>query len=125
MSTKATVARGPNFHLHREVLDDQYIYLELEGVPFEASYQRVMVPIPVHIWGIVRRYPGADLSFADRSDDELRVYVEEKVDERIARYEQAGVTRCVFMLRAGDAVDAASAERKLEEWAGRINAYRA
>ena len=42
----------------------------------------------------------------------------------LRRYEQAGVTRAVHMLRAEDAADAASAERKLDEWAERIQAYR-
>jgi probable F420-dependent oxidoreductase len=41
----------------------------------------------------------------------------------LAEYERAGVTRAVHMLRAGDAADAGSAERKLDEWAGRIQAY--
>ena len=86
MSTKATIAYGPNFHLYHEALDEDYVYLELEGVHFEASYQRVMVPIPVHIWEIIRRYPGIDLSFVDQTDGELRRYVEGEVDERIARY---------------------------------------
>jgi probable F420-dependent oxidoreductase len=40
------------------------------------------------------------------------------------RYEEAGVTRAVHMLRAEDAADAASAERKLDEWTERIQAYR-
>ena len=43
--------------------------------------------------------------------------------EVLRRYEEAGVTRAVHMLRAGDAADRASAERKLDEWAGRIQAY--
>jgi probable F420-dependent oxidoreductase len=41
----------------------------------------------------------------------------------LERYEQAGVTRAVHMLRAGDAADAGSAERKLDEWTERIQAY--
>ncbi|HEX3292448.1 MAG TPA: LLM class F420-dependent oxidoreductase [Solirubrobacterales bacterium] len=41
----------------------------------------------------------------------------------LERYEQAGVTRSVHMLRAGDAADPGSAERKLDEWAERIQAY--
>ena len=45
-------------------------------------------------------------------------------DAMIARYEAAGVTRSVYMLRPGDAADAASAERKLDEWASRIEGYR-
>jgi probable F420-dependent oxidoreductase len=43
--------------------------------------------------------------------------------EVLHRYEEAGVTRTVHMLRPGDAADAGSAERKLDEWAERIRAY--
>jgi len=85
LSTKATIAYGPNFHLYHELMDEDYVYLELEGVQFEASYQRVMVPIPVHIWEVIRRYAGIDLSFAGQTDDELRRYVERQVDKRITR----------------------------------------
>lgn len=88
MSTKETVAHGPNFHFFREVLDNDYIYLELEHVPFEASYNRVTVPIPVHIWEVIRRHEGTDLSFADKTDEEIRSLVEREVDERISRYNQ-------------------------------------
>lgn len=88
MSTKATVAHGPNFHLFREVLDDCHIYLELENVQFEASYNRVTVPIPVHIWEVIRRHEGTDLSFADKTDEEIRSLVEREVDERISQYDQ-------------------------------------
>jgi probable F420-dependent oxidoreductase len=41
----------------------------------------------------------------------------------LERYEQAGVTRAVHLLRAPDAGDAGSAERKLDEWTARISAY--
>jgi len=44
--------------------------------------------------------------------------------EVLRRYEEAGVTRAVHMLRAEDAATPESAERKLGEWAGRIQAYR-
>jgi probable F420-dependent oxidoreductase len=43
--------------------------------------------------------------------------------EVLHRYEEAGVTRTVHMLRPGDATDAGSAERKLDEWTKRIQAY--
>ena len=43
----------------------------------------------------------------------------------LREYERAGVTRAVHMLRAEDAADAASAERKLDEWAERMSAYSA
>ena len=89
MSTKATIAHGPNFHLYHEVLDEDYVYLEIEGTQFEASYGKVMVPIPVHVWEVIRRYPGIDLRYADKTDDELREYVEHEVDDRIRHYEKA------------------------------------
>ena len=43
----------------------------------------------------------------------------------LEQYERAGVTRTVHMLRPGDAADAGSAERKLDEWAERKQAYAA
>lgn len=89
MSTKETLAYGPHFHLYREILDDNYVYLEVEGTQFEASYGHVMVPIPVHIWEVIRRHPGIDLQLADKTDEELRQHVERIVDERLKRYEQA------------------------------------
>jgi probable F420-dependent oxidoreductase len=41
----------------------------------------------------------------------------------LERYEGAGVTRVVHMLRAHDAADRAGAERKLDEWTKRIRRY--
>jgi probable F420-dependent oxidoreductase len=41
----------------------------------------------------------------------------------LERYEAAGVTRAVHMLRAHDAADPGSAERKLDEWTQRIRSY--
>ena len=42
----------------------------------------------------------------------------------LERYEEAGVTRAVHMLRPDDAAGSGPAERKLDEWAERIQAYR-
>ena len=89
MSTKETVAYGKNFHLYKEVLDKDFIYLEIEGVQFEASYGRVMMPIPVHIWEVIRQYKGVDLSWAETTKEEIVRYVEQKVDKRIQEYQQA------------------------------------
>ncbi len=90
MSTKSTIAHGPNFHLYNEALDESNVYLEVEETQFEAGYNRVMVPIPVHIWEVIRQYAGIDLSYADKTDEELRQYVEEEVDKRIKNYGEAG-----------------------------------
>lgn len=61
----------------------------MEGTQFEASYNRIMVPIPVHVWEVIRQYPGIDLEFADKTDEELRQYVEQEVEERLKRYKEA------------------------------------
>lgn len=108
MSTKATIVYGPGVHFYHEVLDDDYVYLELEAVPFEASYNRVVVPIPLHVWEVIRHYPGLDLAFADKGDDELRQYVEQRVDERIQAFREAeadgkGISRVAGALAYGTA----------------------
>jgi len=89
MSTKSTIAYGPTFHFYHEALDDSYVYLELEQVEFEAAYNRVMVPIPVHIWEVIRQYPGIDLAWAEKSDQDIVDYVTEYVDDRIRQCEEA------------------------------------
>jgi len=89
VSTKCSVAYGPDFHLYREVFDDEHIYLQLEGVAYEASSQQVMVSIPMRIWEVIRRRGGARLSYAEKTDPEIQAEVEEWVDERLARYHEA------------------------------------
>ena len=90
MSTKATIAYGLTFHfVPRGARRGNFVYLEIEGAQFEASYNGVMVPIPVHIWKVIRRYPGIDLSYANKTDDEIQDYVEHEVDERIGEDEKA------------------------------------
>jgi hypothetical protein len=88
MSTKSTIAYGDTFHFYHEVLDEHYVYLSLEGARYEASYNRVMVPIPIHIWEVIRHRGAPDLSHVDKSDEELLIKVEQDVDERIKEYEQ-------------------------------------
>ncbi len=89
MSTRSTIAHGPNFHLYHEMLDDSYVYLELEGVHFEAGYNRVMVPIPIHVWEFIRTYSGIDLTWAEKTDEQIEQHVESEVDGRIERFEGA------------------------------------
>jgi hypothetical protein len=60
---------------------------------------------------------------AGRGAIPVTLQVPPKEPERLERYEQAGVTRCVHLLRPSDATDPASAERKLDEWAGRVREY--
>ena len=104
MSTKSTIAHGRKFHFYHEAFDEDYVYLKLEGTKFEASYNRVMVPIPVHIWEVIRRYPGVDLKYAEKTDREIRLYVEQEVDERIKRYRDAGATSKRLLSLSGSLV---------------------
>ena len=89
MSTKSSLAYGPGFHLYHEMFDDDNVYLEVEGTHFEASYNRVRLPIPVHIWEVIRRYPGVSFECVDKTDAELRDDVERQVDERLKQYQEA------------------------------------
>ncbi len=89
MSTKNSLAHGPNFHLYREAFDENNVYLELEGTQFEASYNRVLLPIPIHIWELIRCYPSIDFEHADKTDVELSQHVEREVDERLKHYQEA------------------------------------
>jgi probable F420-dependent oxidoreductase len=60
---------------------------------------------------------------AGRGPIPVTIQIPPRDPDVLRRYEEAGVTRAVHMLRAEDAVDAGSAERKLDEWTGRIRAY--
>jgi hypothetical protein len=89
MSTKSTIAHGPNFHFYHELGDDDHVYLRLEMTEFEAGYGRVMVPIPIHIWETIRPLGGARFDLIEQTDEDLFAIVERDVDERIAEYKEA------------------------------------
>ena len=101
MSTRSTIAHGPGFHLYHEMLDEDHVYLQVEGTQFEAGYGRIMVPIPVHVWEVIRRHPGVDLALADQTDDELRRHVEHMVDDRFKQYREASETAKPIAALAG------------------------
>ena len=86
MSTKSTTTYGEDFHLYREALDDDFIYLELDNIEFEASENSVKIAIPVYIWEHIRQYTAVNLSLADKSDEEIKKIVEEEVNKRIEEY---------------------------------------
>ncbi len=62
---------------------------------------------------------------AGRDPIPVTIQIPPRDPEVLERYERAGVTRTVHMLRPGDAADAGSAERKLDEWAERMTSYSA
>jgi hypothetical protein len=68
MTTKITIAFGPDFHFYHEVADDDHVYLEVDG-------QVVRIPLPV--WAVIRRSTAVDLALADLSDEQLRRFAEQ------------------------------------------------
>jgi hypothetical protein len=115
MSTKSTIAYGTNFHLYHETLDEDYVYLELEGVRFEAGYNRLMVPIPMHIWEFIRHYPGADLEWADKTDAQIQEHVEHEIDDRLKRYAEVDDDRKGFVSLLGSMVYGKADEPREEQ----------
>ena len=71
MSTKSSIAHGPDFHLYREAFDEENVHLSMDGVEFKAEANRVVVSIPIHIWEVIRRYGSADLSLIDKDDNNV------------------------------------------------------
>jgi probable F420-dependent oxidoreductase len=60
---------------------------------------------------------------AGRGSIPVTIQIPPRDPAMLERYEAAGVTRAVHMLRAHDAADPGSAERKLDEWTERIRSY--
>jgi hypothetical protein len=89
MSTKHTLAHGDHFHFYHEIGDDNQVYLELENSHFEAGYNRVMVPIPIHIWETIRHFGRARLGRRYDTDEDMLRRVRNMVDLRINIYEIA------------------------------------
>jgi hypothetical protein len=85
MSTKSTIRLGKNWHFYREAFDQDHVYLELEGSPFEATNDRVMVAIPVATWEVIRHHQEAGVDLLDKSPEELRQQSEAEVRERVER----------------------------------------
>lgn len=89
MTVKATLAYGRSFHFYHEAMDNNHVYLELEDVPYEVGYRRVMVAIPIDIWEVIRDLGAAKLELVNASEEEIVNIVSEAVDKRIAEYERA------------------------------------
>jgi hypothetical protein len=92
VSTKASLAfsheKDTDFHLYREMMEDDAVYLTLgyAGLEYEAGNGSVTVRIPLEIWEVIRAHKPVELPFAGWSDEQIDAYVETEVDERIAEY---------------------------------------
>jgi hypothetical protein len=89
MAIKTTLAYGRNFHFYVQAHENNYVYLELEDIPYEVGYRRVMIALPVDVWETLRGLAATQLDLINASDAELIELVALKVDERISEYERA------------------------------------
>lgn len=89
MTVKATLAYGKSFHFYHEALDNNHVYLELEDVPYEVGYRRLMVAIPIDVWEVIRGLGAAKLDLVNASDKDIAGMVAAAVGERVAAYERA------------------------------------
>jgi hypothetical protein len=83
MLNTRTLAEGDDFRLYHIVADDNHVYLDLKTSHFAAGYNRVMVPIPIHIWETIRHRGQARLDLVDKTDEDLLAEVRSYVDLRI------------------------------------------
>lgn len=89
MSTKCSIAHGTGFHLYNEVFDEKHVFLQLDKADFEDTPDRLMVKRPLHVWEYIRCFPGADLSYADVSDEQIHEEAVQAVDARLAKAAEA------------------------------------
>ncbi len=71
MSTKSNLVRGDNFHFCRELLDEEHVYLMLEGGELQAGPGYVTVSIPA-VCEVMREHGQTDVPLADKSDGRER-----------------------------------------------------
>lgn len=104
MSTKYSLAYADNFHFYHDLMDEEEsFYLRISKTDFEACPGSVTIKIPPEVWGTIRQIP-VDLSYADKTDEELRLLVEKEVDERIENYNQATEDRKALVEFCGSRV---------------------
>jgi hypothetical protein len=89
MTVKTTLAYGRNFHFYLQAHENNYVYLELEDVPYEVGYRRVMLALPVDVWETLRGLAATQLDLVNASDAELIELVTLKVDERVSEYQRS------------------------------------
>ena len=85
MSTKCSIAHGTGFHLYNDSFDDEHVFLQLDKADFEATPDSVMVKLPLHVWEYIRSFPGADLSDATLSDEQIHEEAIQAVDSRLTK----------------------------------------
>lgn len=89
MSTRRSLAGGKNFHFYKDLadFDTDNVYLEIRK---ECSCNTFKVlEIPADVWEVIRHIPALTFEWVDKTDEELRAFVEAEVDKRIKEYQEA------------------------------------
>lgn len=127
MPPRISIAYGKNFHFYREAHEHNYVYLELEDVPYEVDYLRVMLAIPVDIWETIRGLGAPTLDLVNASDADLIEKVTSRVEERAAEYERARSSdrAAAEIIRLRDALIFGAADEPHEDQVARgIHSYK-
>jgi hypothetical protein len=102
MSTKCSIKYGniddTHFHLYEECLENDAVYLEIEGdVEYEASPNGITVRITLPVWETIRHGTHSILSveYADFSDQQIEELVRKYVKERLDSF-KAGNSFAAF-----------------------------
>lgn len=121
MPPKISIAYGKNFHFYREAHEHNYVYLELEDVPYEVGYLRVMLAIPVDIWETIRGLGAPRLDLVNASDADLIERVTSRVNERAAEYEsvRSSNREVAEIIRLRDALIFGAADEPREDQVAR------
>jgi len=85
VSSTISLVCGNQFHLYYERLERDAVYLALHEGEIEVT---IRIPLPV--WEVIRSRGGANLRWADFTDDQLMQKAENEVDERLANFEAGG-----------------------------------
>jgi hypothetical protein len=127
MPPKISIAYGKNFHFYLEAHEQNYVYLELEDVPYEVGYLRVMLAIPVDIWETIRGLGTPSLDLVNASDADLIEKVTSCVEERVAEYERARSSgrEAAEMVRLRDSLIFGAADEPREDQVARgVHSYK-
>lgn len=92
MTVRTTLAYGRNFHFYLHAHENNYVYLELEDVPYEVGYRRVMIALPVDVWETLRGLAATQFDLVNASDAQLIELVTLKVDDRVSEYKRVQST---------------------------------
>jgi hypothetical protein len=127
MPPKISIAYGKNFHFYRDAHEHNYVYLELEDVPYEVGYLRVMLAIPVDIWETIRGLGTTRLDLVNASDSDLIKKVTSRVEQRAAEYEGARASdrEAAEMIRHRDSLVFGTADEPREDQVARgVHSYK-